>query len=244
MNKTVRAVIFDLDGTLANTIDDIAVSINASLSKRGFPTHDIPTIKRMVGNGFRSLVVAALPQEKQEEALIEEIRLEATAYYAAHPLDRTLPYPGIAEMLAGLSGLGIPRAVLSNKPDELTQAVVNGLFPEAGFSIVRGELPPFPRKPEPASVLDIAKLLGAPPDGILYVGDTNVDMRTAHNAGMRPIGAAWGFRSIQELVESGAEVVISHPSELLFLLRDQGRNQGHSRRNDASGLFPKPPFPR
>jgi len=218
MHKTARAVIFDLDGTLADTIDDIALSINGSLSKRGFPTHDIPTVKLMVGNGFRSLVVAALPREKQDEALIEEIREEATAYYAAHPLDRTLPYPGIMEMLSGLAGLGIPRAVLSNKPDRLARAVVDGLFPQAGFSVVRGELPAFPRKPEPASALDIAKKLGATPGEILYVGDTNVDMRTAHNAGMRPIGAAWGFRSLQELVESGAEVVISHPSELLRLL--------------------------
>ena len=217
MHKTARAVIFDLDGTLANTIDDIALAINGSLSKRGFPTHDIPTIKLMVGNGFRNLVVAALPRERQDEALVEEIREEATAYYAAHPLDRTLPYPGIVEMLSGLAGLGIPRAVLSNKPDELTQAVVTGLFPQAGFSVVRGETPAFPRKPEPASVLDIAKILGAEPGEILYVGDTNVDMRTAHNAGMRPIGASWGFRSIQELVESGAEVVIAQPSELLRL---------------------------
>lgn len=217
MHKTARAVIFDLDGTLANTIDDIALAINGSLSKRGFPTHDIPTIKLMVGNGFRNLVVAALPRERQDEALVEEIREEATAYYAAHPLDRTLPYPGIMEMLSGLAGIGIPRAVLSNKPDELTQAVVTGLFPQAGFSVVRGETPAFPRKPEPASVLDIAKILGAEPGEILYVGDTNVDMRTAHNAGMRPIGASWGFRSIQELVESGAEVVITQPSELLRL---------------------------
>jgi phosphoglycolate phosphatase len=217
MHKPARAVIFDLDGTLANTIDDIALSINGALSKRGFPTHDIPTIKLMVGNGFRNLVVAALPREKQEEALIEEIRAEATAYYAAHPLDRTRPYPGIMEMLSGLASLGIPRAVLSNKPDGLTQAVVNGLFPQAGFSVVRGETAAFPRKPEPASVLDIAKTLGMEPGEILYVGDTNVDMHTAHNSGMRPIGAAWGFRSIQELVESGAEVVITHPSELLRL---------------------------
>lgn len=215
MHKTPKAVIFDLDGTLADTIDDIAASINGSLAKRGFPTHDVPTIKLMVGNGFRSLVVAALPRECQEEALIEEIRLEATAYYAAHPLDRTLPYPGVPELLAGLADLGIPRAVLSNKPDELTRAVVDGLFPQAGFAAVRGETPAFPRKPEPASALDIAKILGALPGEILYVGDTNVDMRTAHNAGMRAIGAPWGFRGLAELVEAGAEAVLSEPRELL-----------------------------
>jgi phosphoglycolate phosphatase len=210
-----KAVIFDLDGTLADTIEDIAAAINGSLARRGLPLHSIPALKLMVGKGFRHLVTVALPEGSRDEAFVEEIRAEASAYYEAHALDITRPYPGIPELLAELARRGLPRAILSNKPHDLVLRVVEGLFPGQGFAVVRGEVEGFPRKPDPASALDIAARLGLAPGAIAYVGDSNVDMLTARNAGMVGIGAAWGFRGRGELEAAGADAVIEEPLDLL-----------------------------
>jgi phosphoglycolate phosphatase len=212
------AVFFDLDGTLADTIEDIANAVNASLGKRKLPCFGIPEYKLMVGNGFRNLVRLALPEGLRTEDHIEELRAEASEAYAAHALDSTRPYPGIRELLAGLAARGIPRAVISNKPDPLTQKVVAGLFPGAGFAFVRGETPGFPRKPDPASPLDIAGRLGLMPGEVIYLGDSNVDMLTAHNAGMIAVGAAWGFRGREELEAAGADIIVEEPEDVLALI--------------------------
>ncbi|MBL8968357.1 MAG: HAD family hydrolase [Spirochaetaceae bacterium] len=211
-------VIFDLDGTLADTIEDIAASVNGALARRGLPAHDIPAYKRMVGDGLTTLVTRALPPELRGAALVEELRAEAAAAYAAAPLAATRPYAGIRELLAELKRRGLPFAVLSNKPHALAVTVVAGLFPEAGFALVRGESPDFPKKPDPAAALDIARRLGAAPADCLYVGDSDVDMATARSAGMRAVGVAWGFRGSGELREAGADRVIEEPRELLALL--------------------------
>lgn len=213
-----RAIIFDLDGTLADTIEDIAAAVNGALTRRGLAAHGIPALKKMVGNGFRALVVAALPPESRNDDLVEEIRIEASTFYAAHPLDRTRAYPGIPELLAELARLGVPRAVLSNKPHDLVLRVVEGLFPGAGFAVIRGEMPAFPRKPDPASALDIARILERAPADICYLGDSDVDMLTARNAGMLAAGAGWGFRGPEELGLAGADAVLTDPAELLDLI--------------------------
>lgn len=212
------AVFFDLDGTLADTIEDIAQAVNASLAGRSLPVFDIPSYKLMVGNGFRNLVRLALPERLRTEERIEELRAEASAAYEAHALDRTRAYPGIPALLAGLAARGIPRAIVSNKPDALTKKVVAGLFPEAGFAFVRGETPDFPRKPDPASLLDMASRLGLAPRDIIYLGDSNVDMETARNAGMLAVGAAWGFRGRPELEAAGADIIVEEPEDVLALL--------------------------
>lgn len=212
-----KAVIFDLDGTLADTILDIAEAVNISLASRGLPVHDIPAYKLMVGKGFANLVAQALPPGYPREAA-ELIRAEASARYAAHPLDKTRAYPGIPELLEALATTGLGRAILSNKPQALVDLVVEGLFPEAGFALVRGEGPGFPRKPDPAQALDLASRLGLEPGQIIYLGDSDVDMETAHNAGMVAVGAAWGFRGARELVQAGADHVIEAPLDLLALL--------------------------
>ena len=211
------AIIFDLDGTLADTIADLAFAVNTALAGRNLPTHDIPEVKLMVGNGFRNLVRLALPEARRTEAYIEELRAEASAIYEVHTLDNTRPYPGIPELLAELGRRDISRAVLSNKPDTLTHRVIEGLFPGAGFAVVRGERPEFPRKPDPASALDIANRLGFPARDVCYLGDSDVDMVTARNAGMFSVGAAWGFRGAAELKAAGAGLVIDAPRDILAL---------------------------
>jgi phosphoglycolate phosphatase len=218
-----QAVIFDLDGTLADTIEDIAASVNRSLALRGFPTHGIPHFKLMVGNGFKNLVRIALPEAERRDDLVEEMRAEASAYYAEHLVVATRPYPGIPELLAELGKRGLPHAVLSNKPDALAKRLVEAIFPKAGFAFVRGEVEAFPRKPAPDSALDLAARIGLAAGEIVYLGDSDVDMATAQNAGMVAVGAAWGFRGAAELEAAGAKLVIRKPQELLALLEKNAR---------------------
>jgi phosphoglycolate phosphatase len=210
-----KAVLFDLDGTLADTIQDLAGAVNRCLARRALPEHEIELYKLMVGDGFRNLIARALPESLRNEDYIESTRAEAAADYAGRCLERTRPYPGIQELLSALADRGIPLAVLSNKPDELTKKVVAGLFPFASFALVRGESPDFPRKPDPASSLDACALLGARPGETLYLGDSGVDMRTAKAAGFLALGALWGFRGEAELREAGADALLAAPLDLL-----------------------------
>ncbi len=213
-----KAVIFDLDGTLADTIEDLAGSVNKSLRERVYPEHDFAEYKLMVGEGFRLLVERALPESARKAELIDEIAAEASAYYAERCLDMTRAYPEAPRLLESLAERGIAMAVLSNKPDGLTRKVVESLFPGAPFRVVRGETEEFPRKPDPASALDIASRLGAPCGETLYLGDSAVDMRTAAAAGFMAIGAAWGFRGEAELRAAGADAIIARPLDLLEFL--------------------------
>jgi len=211
----VKAAIFDLDGTLADTIDDIAAAVNPCLARRGFPIHEAEAYKLMVGKGFRNLVIQALPESSRRESLVAELHAEAAAGYDDHCLDLTKPYPGVLELLAALEARGIPMAILSNKPQTMTLKVVAGLFTSTRFEYVRGETPAFPRKPDPSSALDLARLLGLSPGEIAYLGDSDVDMSTARAAGMLALGAAWGFRGEAELRAAGAEALLHDPRDLL-----------------------------
>jgi phosphoglycolate phosphatase len=213
-----KAVIFDLDGTLADTILDLAGAVNRALARRKLPEHESSAYKTMVGEGFRNLVTRALPEALRSEELINELWAEAAADYGEHCLDLTTPYPGVEELLQALTAKAIPFAVLSNKPDELTQKCVTGLFPGFSFALVRGESSAFPRKPDPSSALDLCARLAAAPAETLYLGDSGVDMKTAKAAGMTALGALWGFRSEAELREAGADALLSSSLELLNYL--------------------------
>jgi phosphoglycolate phosphatase len=213
-----EAVIFDLDGTLADTIDDIAGAVNRCLARRGLREHDLELFKLMVGDGFRNLVTRALPESMRSPEYVEALRAEAMADYAERCLERTRAFPGIRELLSALAERGISLAVLSNKPDELTKKVIAGLFPTVDFAIVRGESPDFPRKPDPASALDACARMGASPAETLYLGDSGVDMKTAKAAGFLALGALWGFRSEAELRETGADALLEEPLDLLHYL--------------------------
>jgi phosphoglycolate phosphatase len=208
-----KAVIFDLDGTLADTIQDIAEAVNRCLARRGLPEHSPELFKLMVGDGFRNLITRALPENLRNDGYIESMRAEAADDYAGRCLERSRAFPGIRELLGALAERGIALAVLSNKPDELTKKVIAGLFPTVDFAVVRGESPDFPRKPDPASALDSCARMGARPDETVYLGDSGVDMKTAKAAGFLALGARWGYRSEAELVE--ADALLEAPLDLL-----------------------------
>ena len=211
----IKLVIFDLDGTLADTIDDLAGAVNRALARRGFPTHEPGAYKLMVGNGFRNLVIRALPEAYRSDALVEEFRAEAVADYEKHCLDLTRPYEGVPELLDSLASRNLSLAILSNKPHAQTLKVTSGLFPATRFHIIRGETSEFPRKPDPSSALDIARRLDTLPSESAYLGDSDVDMRTARAAGMLALGAGWGFRGAAELAEAGAFAVLDAPGQML-----------------------------
>jgi phosphoglycolate phosphatase len=216
MNHT--AIIFDLDGTLLNTIEDLTDSMNLTLSRFGFKGHDQETYKYFIGDGIEALVKRALPPENRQEELVARCVATMQAEYALRWDKKTRPYPGIPELLDALSQKGRPICILSNKPDDSTQKVVAKLLPRWSFQVVLGARPSVPKKPDPTAALEIAGLLHLTPDQILYLGDTGTDMKTALEAGMFPLGALWGFRTAQELIAHGAKALIENPSDLLQFL--------------------------
>ncbi|HHZ16718.1 MAG TPA: HAD family hydrolase [Peptococcaceae bacterium] len=211
-----QAVIFDLDGTLLNSLEDLADSTNAVLARRGHPCHASEKYNYFVGDGMMNLLRRALPADCQDNDYIEQCVLEMKEEYGKRWCEKTRPYPGVMELLPKLREKGLKLAVLSNKPHEFTQVVVEKYFP-GQFDLAFGERLGVPRKPDPQGALDIAKSLQVSPAEILYLGDTNTDMRTAVGAGMFPVGVLWGFRPAEEILEAGARVLIKHPLELLEL---------------------------
>lgn len=213
---TIKAVIFDLDGTLVDSLADLANSVNGVLESMGLPAHTIDSYRRRVGDGARQMVSRALPEDRQD--LLEDTLAAHTAYYRDHSLVHTRPYPGIADLIAALRERGLPLAVLSNKPDVMIAKVVTALFSEDDFTIIRGHREGVPLKPDPTSALDLATELGCRPQQIVFLGDTKVDLQTATNARMVPVGATWGFRDRAELENYGARYIIDHPAQFLNLL--------------------------
>jgi phosphoglycolate phosphatase len=212
------AILFDLDGTLADTLDDIAASMNWALEHNDLDTHPPDAYRQLVGEGVGRLVERALPAGRQDlhGAVLEDLR----AHYTDHMLDRTVPYPGIPELLDELSGRGLRMAILSNKPELATRWMVERLFSRWPFAAVVGERPGVPHKPDPQAATEIARALGVPTARVLYLGDTRTDMETAVAAGMVGVGVLWGFRDRAELVAHGAAAVVEHPRDVVALLED------------------------
>ena len=213
-------VIFDLDGTLMDTIDDIAFSMNVILEKHGFPTHDREAYKYFVGSGARLLAERALPESERSEAAVSAILSEFTPFYELHKQDRTCVYEGMHEALERLRAMGVRLAVASNKPHELVPGILQYYFPQHPFSLFFGHRKGHPIKPDPEIVHDILSRLQATREETLYVGDTAVDMQTAHAAGLEAAGALWGFRTRKELLEAHADYLLEHPSELVELVKN------------------------
>jgi len=213
-----KAVIFDLDGTLLDTLEDIADAANHVLSHRGFPTYDTDAYRHFVGDGINILFTRVLPEEKQNEEAVSECVQAFREAYGHHWNIKTKPYDGVPEMLDGLTARGLKMAVLSNKPDDFAKKCVAELLSKWRFEVVSGFRNGIPPKPDPGGALQIAEILDIEPEQILYLGDTDVDMKTAIAAGMFPVGALWGFRSVEELRNSGAEKVIALPQDLLHLI--------------------------
>lgn len=215
-----RAVIFDLDGTLLDSLADIADSLNKVLAEMGLPTHSRDAYRYMVGAGMETLVQRALPPSRQDQATETRALAAMRREYERNWCRQTRPYPEIPDLLAALKQRGIAMAVLSNKPEDFTRKSVAALLEPEYFRVVRGARPDTPKKPDPAGALALAAQLALPVEDFLYVGDSGIDMQTARAAGMFAVGVLWGFRSKAELAESGAAALIGRPLELLELLEE------------------------
>lgn len=207
-----RGLIFDLDGTLADSLADIGEAMNATLRAHGLPEHPLAAYSRMVGEGIEKLVQRALPASCPEpfQAMVDEYR----ANYQALDHRHTQIYPGIEALLEELTALKVPMAVLSNKRDDFTRDLVKKRLGRFPFKGVRGEQAGVPRKPDPTAALELALALGVAPARVGFVGDTPIDMHTAKNAGMTGVGVLWGFRTREELLAAGAKHLIARPEEL------------------------------
>ena len=213
-----RLVIFDLDGTLLNTIGDLAEAANEMLRSRDLPQHDYATYCTFVGNGIMRLVERALPEELRTPEEVASARADFLAYYIEHIDCKTRPYAGIPELLAELQERGVRLAVASNKFQAGTEKLIRSYFPEIRFEVVFGQRPEVPLKPDPAVVEEILTLTGVKREEVLYVGDSGVDMLTARAAGVRSVGVSWGFRAREELLDSQADHIIDRTEELMELL--------------------------
>ena len=210
-----KLVIFDLDGTLLDTIADLAGATNYALAQLGYPTHDTDTIRTFVGNGINKLLERALPANEQTEENVMRMRSYFVPYYDAHNADLSSPYPGIEVLLQRLQDNGIEIAVASNKYQEATTKLVKHYFPTIQFAEVLGQRENIPVKPHPTIVFDILNKTGIDKKDVLYVGDSGVDMQTAQNAEVDAIGVTWGFRSRTELESLHPLGIIDKAKELM-----------------------------
>jgi phosphoglycolate phosphatase len=223
----VKLVIFDLDGTLLNTLDDLADCTNHVLQKNVFPTHEIDAFRYFVGNGVVKLLERALPKDVSETTFFK-IHNDFMRHYEKHKEDKTAPYDGIVVTLEKLQKKGVLLAVATNKPHELLPDLMQRFFPAIKWAAVFGSRKNVPVKPNPQIVYDILDNIQTNcrdaarhvPIDILYVGDTAVDMETAKNAGLTKVGALWGFRTKEELQQAHADYIIENPLEILRLISD------------------------
>ncbi len=213
----IKAVLFDLDGTLVDSLQDLCDSTNYALEKYGFLGHEKKEYKYLVGNGIVTLIERALPESDRGTAKQQLVYDEFMAHYRKHFLDKTKPYENIVDCLKQLKDAGIKLAVVSNKADEMANKVVSKLF-SGEFSVVAGKKENYPAKPDPTLTLEIIKQLGVTPEECAFIGDSGVDMATAKNAGCKAVGVLWGFRLREELVENGAEYLLGNANEIAPLI--------------------------
>jgi len=216
----IKAVMFDLDGTLIDTLDYLSQATNRVLESRGFQPHDIDLYRYFVGDGVKKLIERALPKEQRNETVINACVAEFSKDYGRNSMVKTKPYKGIRELLDKLAARDLKLAIFSNKPHNLTVRIVTELLSDWNFSAVLGQRDSVPHKPDPCGALEIAHLLNIPPSDFLYVGDSAVDMKTAIAAGMFPVGVLWGFRPMKELQKNGAKVLSERPSDIMRIIDD------------------------
>lgn len=216
-----RTVIFDLDGTLLDTIDDLAAAGNWVCRKHGWPEHSVEAFMGMVGHGIPNLVERFSPEGFRSPLMVVNTLAQFSEYYGAHNMDATKPYEGIGEMVARLRDAGVRLAVCSNKADEFSQVIVEHYFPGV-FHLVRGKVQGVPVKPDPTGVLAILKELGVTAKDALFVGDSSVDIRTGHNAKMDACAVTWGFRSRESLAQAAPEFMADTVAELEQVIMDHG----------------------
>jgi phosphoglycolate phosphatase len=210
-----KAALFDMDGTLLDTLEDIADATNGALREMGFPEKNLPAYRYAVGDGMEMLIRRVLPEGAGGEATVHRCLGRMRELYRDCWAAKTRPYDGIPQLLQALGTRGVSLAILSNKPQEFTSLMAAHFFPKVPFRDVRGARPGVSRKPNPAAALEVAGAIGIEPARIFYLGDTATDMQTALAAGMFPGAALWGFRPEAELREAGAEALLAHPREVL-----------------------------
>lgn len=210
-------IIFDLDGTLLNTIGDLAEAANVMLRKRNLPQHTYEEYCTFVGNGIMRLVERALPEELRTAESVAAARQDFLSYYIDHIDRKTKPYEGLVQLLGDLQAAGVSLAVASNKFQAGTRELIHRFFPEIRWVAVYGQRPDVPLKPDPAVVEEILSDVNIPRERVLYVGDSGVDIETAHRAGIKAVGVTWGFRSRSELETAGADWIVDRAEEILDL---------------------------
>jgi phosphoglycolate phosphatase len=216
-----KAVLFDLDGTLLYTLTDVADAMNKALVHFGYPPHPVDAYKYFIGESVITEAQRALPESARDPEFIKKVALYSEEIYDKCWGDNTHPYPGIPELLTELPRRGLTCVILSNKNDRFTKVMVEKILSQWRFKIVQGALPNVPLKPDPTMALQIAKKLRIAPEQFLYLGDTNTDMQTAVSAGMFPVGCVWGYRTANELLESGAKVLIDNPAQVFDIFKKQ-----------------------
>jgi phosphoglycolate phosphatase len=215
-----RAVLFDLDGTLLNTLQDLADSVNNILARSGFPTHRVQDYKYFVGSGMRNTVTQALPENHRDQETVDILYAQMEDEYSRNWSKHTHPYPGIPKLLDTLANKDIKSAILSNKPQKSAEQMVYSLLSRWHFEVVAGAQPALPLKPDPMAALQIANSMNISPQAFVYLGDSAIDMKTATAAKMYPVGVLWGFRTAEELLAAGAKELIEQPCELVPIIQD------------------------
>ncbi|MBQ9973514.1 MAG: HAD-IA family hydrolase [Oscillospiraceae bacterium] len=213
-------VVFDLDGTILNSLEDLADACNWVLENHGWPTHPLDAYRYFVGNGVIRLLERATPDEAKTEPVWEQVTQAFHARYHAHKADKTRPYEGLPELLDDLRGRGVTIAVLTNKPHSAALPIVEQYYPGV-FHLVQGAVPEMPVKPDPALLHQVMAQIGARPEHTLFVGDSNVDIQTARNGGVDSCGVLWGFRTREELEGEGATYIAAHPKDIIALVLGQ-----------------------
>jgi phosphoglycolate phosphatase len=218
MKLKYSGVIFDLDGTLVDTLEDIAASMNWALKLRGFPELPAGEYREKVGWGINRLAFLSLPEEARSEKTAALVAADAARFYAETPLVHSRLYPEIPELIGALKKNRIKTAVLTNKPDGAAQKVIAGLFSPGSFDYVQGEISGRKRKPDPACVWELLVEFDLTPANMIFAGDSEIDMETAIASGCFPLGVSWGYRSRETVMQAGARRIIENPLELLELL--------------------------
>lgn len=213
-----KLAIFDLDGTLLNTIEDLGYAANHALQAHGYPTHSIASYPFFVGNGVRRLIERVLPEDARTEATIDRLLVTFKEYYNDHNTDYTKPYEGIPELLSLLSSRGVAIAVASNKYQAATEKLISHFFPTLSFIAVEGQKEGVPVKPDPSIVFEILAKAKTPKADTIYIGDSGVDMETARRACVDSVGVTWGFRPEKELVENHADTIVNSPGDIEKLI--------------------------
>lgn len=219
----IKTILFDLDGTLLNTIDDLTDAANWVCTQNGWPTFTVEQFKLMVGNGIPKLVERFSPAEARSPERLAATLAQFSARYDAHKQDKTAPYAGVIELVDALRSEGIQTAVFSNKADAFCGKIIEHYFGAGRFAAVRGSVDGVPTKPDPAGLYALMAAIGASPDATLFVGDSDVDILTGHNAHLPAMGVLWGFRTEQELLAAGADALAHTPADILAYIREANR---------------------